>query len=168
MGTEACTYCDVCVLGCRAFDVAVAVHTTTFASPRVGNRAFARSFSKVIGTGCWNLFNDGDIVHHIPIRHYKHADNKVRIDKTGTLDLAQDIDYSGVHTSLPEVRAILTSAVPLKPQSARMSPLPCFACDFSADHMDCFLFAIEENFQSKQIGVLCNEGCPTRKQGPAR
>jgi Lipase (class 3) len=95
--------------------VQVAVHATTFASPKVGNAAFARSFGSAINTGYWNLFTYGDIVHHAPrswmsllVRQgpYKHAENKVRIDEAGTLDLVQGIDFSGVQVDLSEVRGI--------------------------------------------------------------
>ena len=100
---------------CRTFFNALhpSVHVTTFASPKVGNHAFASSFSTAIRC-YWNLFTYGDVVHYAPRKWmallklqgpYKHAEKKVRIDEPGTLDLdLQAIDFSGVQVGWPEVR----------------------------------------------------------------
>ena len=82
-----------------AADLAVAqipAATYTFASPRVGDPAFAIEFNKSVPT-CWRVVNTEDIVTTVPLATPKISSTSVPLSFWGaTLALARNLDFEHV------------------------------------------------------------------------
>ena len=51
----------------------------TFGSSKVGNNVFKQKFNKINNLLCYNYYNSYDYIFHLPLIHYKHVGNIIKL-----------------------------------------------------------------------------------------